>query len=1196
MKNSSSNIFGKLKFIFISVLLFVMMFANAQVSRRSYLNNTPHRGNFQRMSAGLKFTLEIRNGKLWSWGSNAYGQLGDGTTDSTDSPKQIGTDSSWVTIAAGDYHSLGIKADGSLWAWGLNSSGQLGDGSFLNKIVPQQIGSDNSWICVSAGGKHSLALKADGSLWAWGDNTSGQLGNGSNVNENLPQRIGLDNNWILIEASTSSSFALKTNGRLWSWGLGVNGNLGYFSFGQNTPVEITSDSNWVSVSASYSHTLGLKSDGSLWAWGNNGDGQLGNGSSASPISPIKIGNDNNWICIQANGDYSGHSIALKSNGTLWGWGDNGLGQLGLGNQISRNIPTQIGTDNKWVSINAGGYHTLASKSDGTLWAWGYNFSGQIGNNTSFTIEKTPLSITTQNKWLMTAAYGDQSFGLRTNGTLWSWGQNNYGQLGIGTTVNRISPLQIGISNKWVSVASGGYHTLGIMSDGTLWAWGLNSNGQLGNGTNTDTLSPKQVGIEHNWVSISAGENHSLALKSDGTLWAWGANNYGQLGDNSQTDRLIPVKIGTDSNWVSIKAGEFHSLGLKSNGTIWAWGSGGQGQLGNGMTGVTSLYPIQIGSANSWVNIAAGSGFTLALKSEGTIWACGSNNVGQLGDSTVPNLQANLVQIGTANNWLNISSGYLNVLASQANGTLWGWGFNPYGQLGTGTTVNVKNVKRITSIQNCIASSPGYRHSLILKADRNLFCASGLNVNGQLGNCTSTNAINFVCSNSPNAIVINTQPTNKSVCLGGTTSFNVSANNSAQYQWRANGVNLSNSGGYSGVTTATLTITGATMGMTGKKYTCLLGSNCTLFASSDTVMLTINPLPNLTVTAYPDSCKSNGAASAIVTSGTPPYTYTWSTGASTSLITGLLPNTYSITINDSKNCSAAGSAIVGNTVAAPVPICLATVDSLSKHNVIVWEKPVTTFIDSFRIYREDLTNVYSYVASVDYNQLSQYTDTAASVDPILNSRRYRMAIVDNCGQVSALSKWHNTILLQDQQNGNFNWNFYEVENQTSSLVNQYILQRYDSTSSSWIPINNTPGTQNSMVAPNYFTHQYSLYRVLSDLGSYGCTPTARVATGINNTRSNIKNKIAPNSIPENSVFENQIILLPNPAKDLVKIKSSLALESILLMDNLGRIVLQKNMESDYSKEVNLSITTLKSGLYYVVCKGKNFEMRKKLLVN
>ena len=227
-------------------------------------------------------------------------------------------------------------------------------------------------------------------------------------------------------------------------------------------------------------------------------------------------------------------------------------------------------------------HRRSSKSDGTLWAWGYNGYGQIGDGSGNVPHYSPGQVGNE-KWASISAGARHTLALKSDGTLLAWGFNSNGQLGDGTTTDRSSPYQITTSPAtWVSVKSAD-HTLGLKADGTLWAWGYNTCGQLGDGTTTDKHSPVQIGTDNKWMGHSRriwnrpGATSQLGVKADGTIWAWGIQFYGQLGDGTTTDKHSPVRIGTDNKWITSAAGPdrgFHTLAVKTDGTLWAWGYNG----------------------------------------------------------------------------------------------------------------------------------------------------------------------------------------------------------------------------------------------------------------------------------------------------------------------------------------------------------------------------------------------------------------------------------------------------------------------------------------------------------------------------------------------------------------------------------------------------------------------------------------------
>jgi alpha-tubulin suppressor-like RCC1 family protein len=336
-------------------------------------------------------------------------------------------------------------------------------------------------------------------------------------------------------------------------------------------------------------------------------------------------------------------------------------------------------------VVAGSFHTMLIKTDGTLWAWGDNSSGQLGDGTT-TNQSSPTQVETGTDWaVVRGGYAPQTVAIKSNGTLWAWGNNSGGQLGDGTTANKSSPTQVETATNWSTISAGDSHTVAIKTDGTLWAWGSNTYGQLGNGTTTQQFSPSQIGTATNWSAVAAGQFHTIAIKTDGTLWAWGWNLSGQLGDGTTADKSSPIQVGTTVNWNAVAAGYAHTIALRSDGTLWAWGLNSNGQLGDGST--TAIHsPKKVGTGSSWAVVAAGDSHTIAIMSDGTLWTCGKNDSGQLGDGTTTQ-KNDLTKIGSATSWTVIAGGARHTAALQSDGTVWAWGDNSRGQLGDGTTTN-----------------------------------------------------------------------------------------------------------------------------------------------------------------------------------------------------------------------------------------------------------------------------------------------------------------------------------------------------------------------------------------------------------------------------------------------------------------------------------------------------------------------------
>lgn len=362
---------------------------------------------------------------------------------------------------------------------------------------------------------------------------------------------------------------------------------------------LTSKASFTAVAAGGAHTVALKSDGSLLAWGKNLAGQLGDGTTLDKSVPTQVGTIKTWAKIAA-GEF--HTVAIRADGTLWAWGFNQFGQLGDGTFVNKSAPTKIGTGTTWTAVATGKSHTVALKKDGTLWAWGSNAEAQLGDG-SVNPRNAPVQVGVVNRfftnWTAVAAGDKHTIGRRADGTIWSWGDNSHGQLGLLALTDPLVPTQVNLpaqigpdtSNRWVSVAAGSGHSLAIRSDGALFAWGANGFGQLGIDLVTSDLGiPTQVGVDTHWAVVTAGSDHNLAIKTDGALWAWGANSQGQLGDGTTFDRALPLRIGSENTWLVLAPGRAHSFAFKADNSLWGWGRNEEGQLGNG---TTSTLPVTV---------------------------------------------------------------------------------------------------------------------------------------------------------------------------------------------------------------------------------------------------------------------------------------------------------------------------------------------------------------------------------------------------------------------------------------------------------------------------------------------------------------------------------------------------------------------------------------------------------------------------
>jgi len=397
----------------------------------------------------------------------------------------------------------------------------------------------------------------------------------SNTNVTQERYITLGSDRIIIQEDTNSNLNVYvtdgTQQNLWVWGRNNNGQLGVNNTTiRSTPVTtILGETNWKSVSCREGNTAAIKTDGTLWTWGLNSNGQLGVNNTASRLTPVTtILGGTNWKSV-ACGGY--HIVAIKTDGTLWNWGSNLFGQLGVNDITSRSTPvTTILGGTNWKSVAGGLYHTAAIKTDGTLWNWGFNSYGQLGVNDTPTRSTPVTTILGGTNWKSVSCREGNTAAIKTDGTLWTWGRNDRGQLGVNDNIARSTPVTtiLGGTN-WKSVSCGGYHTSAIKTDGTLWLWGFNNNGQLGvNNTIFRSTPVTTILGGTNWKSVDCGGGNTAAIKTDGTLWTWGYNFYGSLGVNNTTYRSTPVTtILGGTNWKSVSGGSFHTSAIKTDGTF-----------------------------------------------------------------------------------------------------------------------------------------------------------------------------------------------------------------------------------------------------------------------------------------------------------------------------------------------------------------------------------------------------------------------------------------------------------------------------------------------------------------------------------------------------------------------------------------------------------------------------------------------------
>jgi alpha-tubulin suppressor-like RCC1 family protein len=590
------------------------------------------------------------DGTLWRWSTRAVGR-----------PVLFNADTTWQQISAGYNFYAGIKSDGTLWTWGNNDYGQLGNGTTTFSFYPIQVGTDNNWKQVSCGEGHIAAVRMDGTLWLWGRNQYGQMGAGTNrTNRTTPAQMGSATNWIQVAAGEYGTTMKTSLNTLWIVGSCYN------TTENSAPHQIGSGTDWKTMSSGSGSYYGIKLNGTLWRW---------SASAGYATGMTQIGVATGWDKVDVS--HSGHTLLIKTNGSLWALGTNSFGCLGDGTLNNASLPVQVGTDTDWKEAVAGNMYSLALKNNLTFWGWGRNQNAQFGNGES---KNTLHTVDGGGAWKFISAaeasYNAHLLGIRENGELWGWGPNGDGQLGDSTQVSKAVPVRIGTDTTWKNVSNGFHFSAGVRENGTLWTWGRNGRGQLGLGLSPSAQKsvPTQVGTDTTWKMVAAGSEYVLAIKENGTLWSWGWNSFGQLGNGTSAEAAIniPVQVGTDTTWQFITAGHVHALAIKKDSTLWSWGDGSDGQLAR--SGNRTI-PMQVGTSK-WIDASASGEHSAGIKADSTLYLWGNNLYSQSGNSNINAPYSG----GAGSKWIDVDCGYDHTVALRKDQTLWGIGRAGQGQL------------------------------------------------------------------------------------------------------------------------------------------------------------------------------------------------------------------------------------------------------------------------------------------------------------------------------------------------------------------------------------------------------------------------------------------------------------------------------------------------------------------------------------
>ena len=521
---------------------------------------------------------------------------------------------------------------------------------------------------------------------------------------------------------------------------------------------------WVEITGGAAHTCGITTQGALWCWGSNTHGRLGVGDTDPRVDPTQVGDETDWVTVDAGG---AHTCGIRANGTLWCWGYAWSGRLGIGTSTSDTSsytePQRVGEESDWLTVNAGSAHTCGIRAGGSLWCWGEGSWGRLGlgSNTSYDVpmlvgkdlEDEEAVTELMSGWSSVSSTSTHTCGTRDDGTLYCWGNGNWGRLGQGDLSGSQVPLSVEVEVPnfpgldpeagWTGVVATADSACATRGDGSLWCWGENSSGQLAIGETGYKTSPVLASVDYNynWSNLANGYYHICGLRDEESLWCWGRSHFGQLGRGLPTgDHMRPAPVLYDLSWAVASGGENFTCAVDADEELHCWGYNRSGQLGRGFAGGDNNEPVVVETPETADQLSAGHEYACFVSAENDLWCWGRNSYSKLGQGqgdadrratpTLVEPQGAWRQVETAKG--DATSGGFFTCGIQTDGTLWCWGWGNSGRLGTGNNTSQPLPFQLGEDDDWDHVSLGQEHSCAVKTDNSLWCW-GRGMYGKLGN-------------------------------------------------------------------------------------------------------------------------------------------------------------------------------------------------------------------------------------------------------------------------------------------------------------------------------------------------------------------------------------------------------------------------------------------------------------------------------